>query len=136
MRNEQDEHTALRLVWLAFAGWWLSALWVIMAWLAILLAVTLPAGFWMIARLPFVVSLKPAGDEFRGVVEDTLSRIQHSRLTQRPFVPRLLYCIIVGWWFSLGWAIVAWANCLSAHQQPKHLMMFMRLPAMMTLRRY
>lgn len=136
IRDEQDEHTALRLVWLVFAGWWLSALWVAIAWLAILLSTTLPAGFWMIAHLPLIVSLKLPGEEWHDIVEDTLARIEYSRLKQRPFVLRLLYAVTVGWWFSLGWAIVTWAKSLSSHNHPAPLMMFMRLPAVMTLRRY
>jgi hypothetical protein len=135
-QDEPDEHAALRLVWLVFAGWWLSALWVAIAWFSILLVVTRPAGFRMIAYLPIIVRLKPADDIQRAIVEDTLAQLAYGRLKQRPFVVRLLYCGTVGWWVSLVWAIVAWAASLSSHRQPEPMMMFMRLPAVMTLRRY
>ena len=136
MRDEQDEHTALRLVWLSFAGWWLSALWVVIAWVAILLGITQPAGFWMIAHLPLIVNLKPPSEECHAIVADTLTQMTKSQRQQRPFFPRLLYCIAVGWWLSLGWALIAWARSLSSHKQREPLLMFMRLPAIMTLRRY
>jgi uncharacterized membrane protein YccF (DUF307 family) len=136
MNGEQDEHAALRMVWLAFAGWWLSALWVAIAWLAILLVVPLPTGFRIIAHLPLAVSLKRPGDERYDVVKNTLARIEHGRLRQRPFIVRLVYFIVVGWWFSIGWIIVAWGASLLPRSQPAALMIFMRLPAVMTLRRY
>lgn len=136
LREEQDEHAALRMIWLVFAGWWLSALWVAIAWFTILLPFARGTGFWMIARLPLLVSLKPAGDEYRAIVENTLARIEHKRLKQRPCALRCFYCLAFGWWLSIGWATVAWAESLSPHKQTKPLMMFMRLPAVMTLQRY
>ena len=136
MRQEQDEHTALRIAWRIFVGWWLSALWVGAAWLAMLFVETRPAGFRMIAYLPLIVDLQRPDDDWQDIVEDTLARIECTDREQLPLILRLTFCLVVGWWLSLGWAAAAWAVNLSAQPHQAPLMMFMRLPTVMTLRRY
>ena len=118
------------------AGWWLSAIWVVIAWLAILLGVTRRIGFRMIAQLPRVKNLRSPGDERCDFVEEVLERIEHSQRPQLPLIVRLIYFITIGWWLSMIWTIVAWGENLSIQRRPTALVMFMRLPAVMTLRRY
>jgi len=47
----------LRAVYFLLVGWWASALWMGVAWLASITIVGLPVAVWMYDRLPFVVSL-------------------------------------------------------------------------------
>lgn len=136
MRQHQDEHTALRLAWLIFAGWWLSAIWLILAWFCILLVVSRPLGMRMIANLTLVATLEPPGDTSYDIAMDTLGRIEDNNFRQRRFILRLLYCAVIGWWLSIAWAILAWTRSLSAQQQPETMSMLMKLPAVMTLQRY
>ena len=134
--DEQGEYIALRATWFVLAGWWLSAIWVVIAWLAILLGVTRRIGFRMIAQLPRVKNLRSPGDERCDFVEEVLERIEHSQRPQLPLIVRLIYFITIGWWLSMIWTIVAWGENLSIQRRPTALVMFMRLPAVMTLRRY
>jgi uncharacterized membrane protein YccF (DUF307 family) len=48
----------LRAVYFVLIGWWFSLLWMEVAWLLCATVILLPIGFWMIARIPAVVSLR------------------------------------------------------------------------------
>jgi uncharacterized membrane protein YccF (DUF307 family) len=53
-----DQHSLLlRAPYFVFVGWWLSGIWMGLAWLASITIVGLPLAVWMYGKLPFVVSL-------------------------------------------------------------------------------
>ncbi|HNW33344.1 MAG TPA: YccF domain-containing protein [Candidatus Ozemobacteraceae bacterium] len=47
----------LRLLWLILVGWWLSLIWINIAYLLTVTVIGLPFGFWMFNRLPWVIFL-------------------------------------------------------------------------------
>jgi uncharacterized membrane protein YccF (DUF307 family) len=47
-----------------------------------------------------------------------------------------LYFILIGWWFGAIWSLLAWLLCITVIGIPVGVMMYNRLPAVMTLRRY
>ena len=48
----------LRAIYFVLIGWWLSALWMEVAYALCLSIIGLPAGFWMLDRVPGLVSLR------------------------------------------------------------------------------
>src|SRR5262245_62935964 len=46
-----------RALWFAFVGWWLSAIWLIVAYAALVTIVGLPIAFWMYGRIGAVTTL-------------------------------------------------------------------------------
>ena len=54
----RPQHAAVvRAVWFIFIGWWLSAFWMLGAWLVSLTVIGIPIALLMYNRAPFVASL-------------------------------------------------------------------------------
>lgn len=130
--NRSNPGCLVTLLWFIFVGWWLSAIWIIVAWLLIVLVVTMPIGLVMLNKLPMIVSLRPETTQFS--VHGTVLRETH--LAQFPLALRIVYAVLVGWWLSLAWMSVAWLACASLVGIPLGIWMFNRVPAVTTLRRY
>lgn len=47
----------VRAAWFLLVGWWLSALWLAVAWALCTVIIGLPFGFWMFNRVPAVMTL-------------------------------------------------------------------------------
>ena len=124
------------LLWFVFVGWWLSAIWIAVAWFLVALIVTMPIGVWMINVLPKIVSLREPGQEFRTTLDGAVTRVEHTNLRQYPFVLRALYFLLVGWWFSGIWMGIGWAASVTFVGLPLAIWMFNRVPAITTLKRY
>ncbi len=48
----------VRAIYFVLIGWWLSGIWIELAYLFCLTIIGLPLGFWMFDRVPFIVSLR------------------------------------------------------------------------------
>lgn len=57
-RADVPQHNFLvRALWFVFVGWWLSALWLTVAWALSAVIIGLPFSFWMFNRVPAVITL-------------------------------------------------------------------------------
>lgn len=124
------------LLWFVFIGWWLSAIWIAVAWFLIALVVTMPIGLMMINVLPKIASLREPSREFRTTIQGTITRVETSSLPQYPFLLRAVYFVLVGWWLSGIWMSVGWVASVTIVGLPVAIWMFNRVPAITTLRRY
>lgn len=137
-QNERayEDQTALRMVWLAFAGWWLSIIWVIAGWLLVLTVPLTGLGLTMLANTTRIIAIRSPGDECYSILNATLRNLDRTPVPQRPTLLRLLYALSIGWWLSLLWAMLAWGESLSIDRRPSGVARFMCLPRLATLRRY
>jgi len=123
----------LRVLWFFILGWELTGIWILAAWFLNLTIIGLPLGLWMINRVPQVLTLKAR----RGAWELELStgKSRYVGSSQPSWIIRGFYFLVIGWWFSLVWAGIAWLLCLTIIGLPIGVLMLNSLPAVTTLQR-
>ena len=122
----------VRAIYFIVIGWWLSGIWAAIAWLLSVSIIGLPLGLYMLNRLPQVVTLKPSP---RNLMVTPSGQVVEMHARQRPFLLRAIYFLLIGWWFSALWIIVAWALHASIIGMLLGFWMFNRVPAVITLAR-
>lgn len=126
----------IRAVWFVFVGWWLTGLWLSVAWFLIVTVIGAPLGVKLINRVPMVVSLKRRRISNRIVTADGESRLESSTADQLPLLVRAPYFVLVGWWASLAWMGLAYLCTLSILGLPVAIWLYGKLPFVATLYRY
>ncbi|WP_276273427.1 YccF domain-containing protein [Haloarcula litorea] len=116
----------VRALWFVFVGWWLTGLWLSVAWLLNVTVVGIPLGIKMINRVPYVLSLKSRDP----LVTEGEGRTQHS------LVVRAVWFLLVGWWASGLWTGVAYALTLTVVGIPLAIWMYNKLPYVVSLYEY
>jgi len=126
----------VRAIWYLFVGWWLTGLAIGFAWLCALSVVLLPIAYLVVNRIPTLLTLRPRSIQTDVAVDlDGTVRITTGGALQRPLWQRAMWFVFVGWW-ACGLAMfVAYALCLTLLGLPAGLMIFNRVPAVMTLQR-
>jgi uncharacterized membrane protein YccF (DUF307 family) len=130
-RNE-GANLLVRALYFVLVGWWLSGIWAAVAWFLSITIIGLPIGLYMLNRLPQVVTLKPSRDN---LIVTPSGRLVRMDVRQRPFLLRALYFVLIGWWFSAVWIVIAWALHATIIGMVIGFWMFDRVPAVITLAR-
>ena len=122
----------LRVIWFFVLGWELAGAWILVAWILNATIIGLPLGLWMINRVPQVLTLKaqPGGYE----TDLATGKSRYVSAKQPPWLLRAGYFVLIGWWFSLVWAAVAWLLCVTIIGLPLGVLMLHALPEVTTLR--
>ncbi len=136
IREEAGVPFLLRVLWFFLIGWHVTLYWIVAAWILNITIIGLPLGLWMLDRVPLVLTLRPPRSY-------TIAHVHNGRVVdwQRQGVPqhiwplRLVYFLLIGWWFSLLWALLAWLLCLTIIGLPFGVMMLNGLPRITTLMR-
>ena len=123
----------LRAIWFFVLGWEITGVWILIAWALNVTILFLPLGLWMIDRVPQVLTLKARPGAY--VVDLENGRSQFLPAGQPNFLIRALYFIVIGWWFSLLWAALAWVLCATILFLPLGVPMLNALPFVTTLQR-
>jgi uncharacterized membrane protein YccF (DUF307 family) len=120
----------LRVIWFLLVGWWLTAILSVAAWALNATIIGLPLGLWLINRLPIAATLRPPSTRYR-IADGVL----HSDVAQHPFILRAVYFVLMGWWLSGLWMVVAYALLLTIIGMPAAFWMYGRIGAITTLYR-
>ncbi len=127
----------IRVLWFIFLGWWLGLIWVLIAWFFNLTILGLPLGLAMINNIPQVMTLRPA--RVYTIIENCNGTqvIRQRPVEQKSFLLRALYFLVIGFWFSLVWMLLAWLISLVTLGLafPLSFWMFNQVPAVTTLAR-
>jgi uncharacterized membrane protein YccF (DUF307 family) len=123
----------LRILYFFLFGWWATGVWIVVAWVFNVTIVGLPVGLWMLNRVPEVLTLRPARRVLVAHEHGERIDVYTEGLRQHPWPLRFLYFVLIGWWLSLLWALVAWLVSATVIGLPLGIWMFNRLPALTTL---
>ena len=127
----------VRVLWFIFIGWWLGLIWALLAWFFNLTIIGLPLGLAMINNIPQIMTLRPARVYTVLETRNGSQVIRQRPLEQHPFLLRALYFLVIGFWLSLVWMLLAWLISLVTLGLafPLSFWMFNRVPAVTTLAR-
>jgi uncharacterized membrane protein YccF (DUF307 family) len=129
-------HILVRVVWYLLVGWWLTAIAMTIAWLAAIVIVGLPLSFWLVNRIPTVLTLRPRREQYLMVLGvDGVARMQKVATEQSSVLVRIVYFVLVGWWLSALWMGISYVLMLTILGIPLGMMMVNRIPFVFSLHR-
>jgi uncharacterized membrane protein YccF (DUF307 family) len=129
-------HILVRVVWYFLVGWWLTAIAMTIAWLAAIVIVGLPLSFWLVNRIPTVLTLRPRREQYLMVLGvDGVARMQKVATEQSSVLVRIVYFVLVGWWLSALWMGISYVLMLTILGIPLGMMMVNRIPFVFSLHR-
>lgn len=132
-----EPNLLIRVLWFVFIGWWLSQLVILLGWLLNLTILLIPAGVWILNRVPQVATLKSSRKALRSSV-DAETGAQIVEMVDREQIQlwkRAVYFLLVGWWASLIWLEIAWLFGLIIIGLPLSFWMYGATGKVITLRR-
>jgi uncharacterized membrane protein YccF (DUF307 family) len=121
----------IRALWFIFLGWWLGGIISAVAWFLVVIVIGLPLGLWLINRLPTVITLRAQEQKWRLDGDGVLRRGEQ----QRPLLFRAIYFLLVGWWLSGLWMLLAYGFLIIIVGIPLSFWMYGRIGAVTTLYR-
>ncbi len=124
-----------RAVWYVLFGWWLGAIWTLVAFLLCLSIIGLPIGVMMFNTLPKVLTLKPTETEQVQTIVDGKPVTVSGFPEEFPFLLRAIYFILLGWHLALYALAIGYLLCLTIIGLPAGLWILNRIPLIMTLKR-
>lgn len=126
----------VRMVWYLLVGWWLTGFAMAIAWAAGITVLGLLISFYIINRIPTVLTLRPRRERYAMLTgADGVTRYERIATEQTSVLIRLAYFIVIGWWLSALWMAAAWLLCVTIVGIPLGMMMVNRLPFVFSLHR-
>ncbi|WP_058366617.1 YccF domain-containing protein [Haloparvum sedimenti] len=125
--GDTERSLAVRAVWFLLVGWWATGIWLGVAWFLNVTIIGIPIGIKMINKVPKVLSLKE-----RDLVD------AEGGSGEQPYglAVRGVYFVFVGWWASGVWMSVAYLFTLSIVGLPVAVLMYNKLPFVVSLYEY
>jgi len=122
----------VRLLYFFFAGLWIGTIAAEIGWICCVTIVGLPLGIYIFHRLPLVMTLKMPDEQMIPVGPYGYYRIAPPE--QSPPLPaRIVWFILVGWWFSFFWVNLALILGVTVIFTPVAFWMVNKVPALLTL---
>jgi len=126
----------VRIVWYFLVGWWVTGIAMALAWLAAVVVIGLPLTFWLVNRIPTLLTLRPRREQFLAVVgADGVTRMRKLATPQTNVLLRIVYFVLIGWWLSLLWMAVSYVLMLTIVGIPIGMLMVNRIPIVFSLHR-
>jgi uncharacterized membrane protein YccF (DUF307 family) len=126
----------VRAAWYLMVGWWLAGIVLTAAWFLALTIIGLPLAFYLVNRIPTVLTLRPRREAYMVVTgADGVVRHRPVAVEQVSLAVRLAYFVVIGWWLSAIYMAVSYVLFLTVIGIPLGLLMVNRLPYVFSLHR-
>jgi uncharacterized membrane protein YccF (DUF307 family) len=135
-KTNQNPGCLVQVIWFFLVGVWLGEIWTAAAWILMVSVIGLPFGVMMINRLPKVVALREPERTVRIYQRGDGTLVKSEvPVEQVNLFLRILYFVLVGWWFSALWMQAAYALCATVIGLPLGFYMFDCVPSVLSLHR-
>lgn len=114
----------VQFLYFVFIGWWLGALSITLAYALFLTILGIPLGVMLINKLPYLLALRQTDPIVSYVGTQT---IQHN------FLLRTVWFLLVGFWLTAIWLVLAYGIACTIIGMPIGFWMFDRAPGLLTL---
>lgn len=121
----------VRAIWFVVVGWWLTGVLLTAAWLLNLTVVGIPVGIKFINWVPKALTLKNT-DRDDGPGESV--EIGKSSGDSPNLLVRGVYFVLIGWWASAIYTLIAYLTCLTVIGLPIGVKLFNYLPKVVSLK--
>jgi uncharacterized membrane protein YccF (DUF307 family) len=127
----------VQLLWYVFIGWWLTQIWVAVAWVLLVSIIGIPLGIWMLNRVPLVLALRDPREVRYRLRQLGKGNWVYEQMPaeQYPIWLRAVYFVLVGWWLSAAWMALASLVCSTIIGLPLGIWMFDLVPTLVSLQR-
>ena len=141
IRQQSGPGIIVRALWFLFIGWWLTGFVSVCAWLAMATLLGLPLGAYLFNRIPTFLTLRPRTQEYVATSVGGTTFVDVRGRPQQPWSVRLVWFVLIGWWASAIWMVIAYLLVLLSVftlglSLIAGLMMYNRVPFIATLYRY
>lgn len=136
IQQSNQRSLVIRALWYLLVGWWVTGIWLAIAWLLNLTIVGIPFGIKMINMVPKVLTLKNAQNTQIITTDERGTNVEVHGAKQRSLVVRGVYFVFIGWWASGIWMALAWLVSLTIIGLPLAIWMYNMLPTIVSLYRY
>ena len=124
---KQGPGCLIQILWFAFIGWWLGTFAISVAYVMLLLIVTIPVGIAILNNIPMIMALRQP--------DRLVTPYGEVGVQQHNFLLRALWFIFVGWWLAGVALSVGYFLCMTIIGLPFGFLIFDMTPALLTLRR-
>ena len=124
----------LRALWFVFIGLPVGWFCIHVGWFFMITVIGIPIGLWIFNRVPMIMTLQPELEE-RYKLSLRQNQMFTGEVEQITLPVRLLWLVLIGWWFSLIWMNVAYLFSATVIGIPVGFWMFNRLPWVIFLTR-
>lgn len=134
LNEGKSPNIILRFLWFIFIGTWIGYIVIGVAFILEATIIGIPLALFLFDRIPAIMTLK-ARRRKREVYEDSKGRLEQRELRPRQhnLLLRILYFLLIGWWFTAVWIGIAAAVAVTIIGVPVAFWMVDRVPFVSSL---